>query len=137
MMSIDANLLIAAKIVHDECAKNVDKSFDTCCGCRLRKICGTANTPDEWNIPNQLPEPTERPRIEWLRMLPDNEMLNVMDYSHFSLECADCYNSDSEGECLRKSDVEYCDVGHMEWWREVVTLEQFRKDVGLSNDTDS
>lgn len=51
--------------------------------------------------------------------------------SHFSLECADCYNSDSEGECLRKSDVEYCDAGHVEWWHEVVSLGQFRKDVGL------
>ena len=87
----------------------------------------------KWKVDNPPPEPTERQRIEWLRMLPDDEILNVMDYSHFSLECADCYNSDSEGECLRKSDVEYCDAGHMDWWHEVVSLEQFRKDVKLND----
>ena len=131
-MSINPNLLIAAKLIHDECVKN-----SSCTNCQLLDICGWESAPNDWEIPEPPPKPTERPRIEWLRMLPDMEMLNVMDYSHFSLECADCYNSDSEGECLRKSDVEYCDVGHMEWWREVVTLEQFRKDVGLDNDTDS
>ena len=124
-MSIDPNLLIAAKIVHDECDKNI------CCNeCQLYAICYNY-APHNWLIPDPPPEPTKRPRIEWVRMLPDKEMVSVMDYSHFSLECADCYNSDSEGECLRKSDVEYCDAGHMEWWHEVVTLEQFRKDVGL------
>ena len=130
-MSINQNLLIAAKRIHDECMNSME-----CEECGMNGIC-KQDSPYWWDIPDQPPEPTERPRIEWLRMLPDMEMLNVMDYSHFSLECADCYNSDSEGECLRKSDVEYCDVGHTEWWREVVTLEQFRKDVGLDNDTDS
>ena len=116
-MSIDQNLLIAAKIMHDECANNI-----WCFNCPIEEICNLAETPEDWKIPEPPPEPTERPRIEWLRMLPDDEMLKVMDYSHFSLECADCYNSDSEGECLRKSDVEYCDAGHMDWWHEVVSL---------------
>ena len=103
----------------------------SCDGCHHFFNCG-ADSPNDWDVPIPPPEPTERQRIEWLRMLPDDEILNVMDYSHFSLECADCYNSDSEGECLRKSDVEYCDAGHMEWWHEVVSLGQFRKDVVLA-----
>lgn len=107
-----------------------------CFKCPHKDNCKIGNKgsefPGDWDIPTIPPEPTERQRIEWLRMLPDDEILNVMDYSHFSLECADCYNSDSEGECLRKSDVEYCDAGHMEWWHEVVSLGQFRKDVGMN-----
>ena len=119
-------MLIAAKIVHDECAKNI------CCNkCQLCDICYDT-CPKDWKIPEPPPEPAERQRIEWLRMLPDDEMLDVMDYSHFSLECADCYNVDSEGECLRKSFVECCDAGHADWWHEVVSLEKFRKDVGLN-----
>ena len=125
-METNKNLLIAMQVIKDECIKH-SKCEDCPVWEHLDDIC----EPHYWSIPAPPPEPTERQRIEWLRMLPDMEMLNVMDYSHFSLECADCYNSDSEGECLRKSDVEYCDVGHMEWWREVVTLEQFGKDVGL------
>ena len=127
-MSIDPNLLIAAKLIHDECVK-----YGNCDCCKIKFACSFSGIPSTWEIPDPPPEPTERPRIEWLRMLPDDEILNVMDYSHFSLECADCYNSDSEGECLRKSDVEYCNAGHMEWWHEVVSLEQFRKDVKLND----
>ena len=128
-MISDAEVRLAEWILQQSCRER-----KICGGCPHGKscpLCDNHKCPDDWDIPASPSEPTERPRIEWLRMLPDMEMLNVMDYSHFSLECADCYNSDSDGECLRKSDVEYCDVGHMEWWREVVTLEQFRKDVGL------
>lgn len=127
-MSIDPNLLIALSIIRDECWRK-----SSCRECPLQDNCINPDNlmPRRWTIPEPPPEPTERQRIEWLRMLPDMEMLNVMDYSHFSLECADCYNSDSEGECLRKSDVEYCNAGHMEWWHEVVSLEQFRNDVGM------
>lgn len=127
-MNSDPNLLIALSIIRDECWRQ------SCCReCPLQDNCINPDglMPRRWTVPDPPPEPTERQRIEWLRCLPDEEMLDVMDYSHFSLECADCYNSDSEGECLRKSDVEYCDAGHMDWWHEVVSLEQFRKDVGL------
>lgn len=125
-MSIERNLLMMAQKIQDECMSH----NNNCDDCPLVHNC-IIPEPYTWKIPDPPPEPTERMRIEWLKALPDKEMLNVMDYSHFSLECADCYNSDSEGECLRKSDVEYCDAGHMEWWHEVVSLKQFRKDVGL------
>ena len=107
-MSIDPNLLIAAKLIHDECVKN-----SSCTNCQLRDICVWESTPNEWEIPDPPPEPTERPRIEWLIMLPDKEMVSV------ACEMFDCYD------------------GMSEWWHEVVTMEQFRKDVGLNNDTDS
>ena len=97
-MSIDPNLLIAAKIVHDECDKNI------CCNkCQLCDICYDT-CPDDWNIPEPPPEPTERPRIEWLRMLPDKEILMAAYEAR--------WDSDS-------------------WWHNAVTLKQFRKDVGL------
>ena len=133
-MSIDTNLLIALSIIRDECWRH-----SRCRECPFQDKCiinPDGLVPRCWKIPEPPPEPAERQRIEWLRMLPDDEILNVMDYSHFSLECADCYNVDSEGEYLRKSFVECCDAGHADWWHEVVSLEQFRKDVGL-DETDT
>ena len=74
-MIIDNNLLIAAKIVHDECNKNI------CCNkCQLCDICYDT-CPDDWNIPDQPLEPTERMRIEWARMLPDKELIMAMENS--------------------------------------------------------
>ena len=99
-MNIDPNLLIAAKLIHDECVNN---SF-SCVGCQLQDICEHTSMPDKWRIPDPPPEPTERMRIEWLRMLPDKEILMAAYEAR--------WDSDS-------------------WWHNAVTLEQFRKDVGL------
>lgn len=109
-MSIDQNLLIAAKLIHDECDKNI------CCNkCQLCDICFDT-CPNRWNIPDPPPEPTERQRIEWLRMLPDEEMLKAMDTFSLIYDC-------KEFNCFF--------TGHKTWCHKVVTLEQFRKDVGL------
>ena len=94
-MRIDLNLLIAAQIIHDECDKNI------CCNnCQLCDICYD-KCPNDWDIPNP---PPERQRIEWLRMLPDKNLINSLDNAGFH---------------------------RMPWWHEIVTLEQFRKDVGI------
>ncbi len=123
-MSIDPNMLIAAKIVHDECAKNI------CCNkCQLCDICYDT-CPKDWKIPEPPPEPAERQRIEWLRMLPDDEML--LSIEPF-FKCADCQ---WHGIDCSSSDKFNCNTGHMDWWHEVATLEQFRKDVGLNNEND-
>ena len=106
-MSIDPNLLIAAQLMHDECVKN-----SSCTNCQLRDICGWESAPNDWEIPDPPPEPTERPRIEWLRMLPDDEMLDAVIFVY-------------DGR------IDY-NAGHMDWWHEVVILERFRKDVGLA-----
>ena len=98
-MSIDPNLLIAAKIMHDECANNI-----WCFNCPIEEICNLAETPEDWKIPDPPPEPTERQRIEWLRMLPDDEMLDA---------------------------VNHIGPHSLFPWHEVVSLEKFRKDVGL------
>ena len=95
-MNIDPNLLIAAKLIHDEC----DISCDDC---QLNNICG-GKDPCDWRIPDPPPEPTERQRIEWLRCLPDDEMLDA---------------------------VNHIGPHSLFPWHEVVSLEQFRKDVGL------
>ena len=122
-MNIDPNLLIAAKLIHDECVKN-----SSCTNCQLRDICVWESTPNDWEIPDPPPEPTERPRIEWLRMLPDRERLSVC-----AQRCEVCKYGSRHGAC----EMFDCYDGMSEWWHEVVSLEQFRKDVGLNNDTDS
>ena len=115
-MSIDPNLLIAAKLIHDECDKNI------CCNkCQLCDIC-YETCPDDWNIPDPPPEPTERPRIEWLLMLPDKEMVSVC-----AQRCEVCKYEDRPGAC----EMFDCYDGMSEWWHDAVTLEQFRNDVGL------
>lgn len=106
-MEIDPNMLIAAKIVHDECVKN-----SSCTNCQLRDICGWGGDPNDWEIPDPPPEPTERQRIEWLRMLPDDEMLDAVIFVY-------------DGR------IDYY-AGPMDWWHKVVSLEQFRKDAGLA-----
>lgn len=122
-MSIDSNLMIAAKLIHDECYKYKEKECDEC---PMDAICN-CNIPDDWKIPDQPPEPTERQRIEWLRMLPDKEMMMAIVEKNEILSCKDC------DICPNCSGNE-CNVGHMHWWYETVSLEQFRKDVGLDND---
>ena len=122
-MSIDPNLLIAAKLIHDECVKN-----SSCTNCQLRDICVWESAPNDWEIPDPPPEPTERPRIEWARMLPDKELIIAMENS---MGCSKCDDED-DPNCYQ-----VCADGVLPWWHEVVTLEQFRKDVGLNNDTDS
>ena len=116
-MSIDLNLLIAAKLIHDECVKN-----SSCTNCQLRDICVWESTPNDWEIPDPPPEPTERPRIEWLRMLPDKEMVSVC-----AQRCDVCKYESRHGVC----EMFDCYDGMSEWWHNAVTLEQFRKDVGL------
>ena len=122
-MSIDPNLLIAAQLIHDECVKN-----SSCTNCQLRDICGWESAPNDWEIPDPPPEPTERQRIEWARMLPDKEMVSVC-----AQRCDVCKYESRHGVC----EMFDCYDGMSEWWHNAVTLEQFRKDVGLSNDTDS
>ena len=116
-MSIDPNLLIAAKLIHDECVKN-----SSCTNCQLRDICVWESAPNDWEIPDPPPEPTERPRIEWARMLPDKELIMAMENS---MDCSKCDDED-DPNCYQG-----CADGVLPWWHEVVTLERFRKDVGL------
>ena len=98
-MSIDPNLLIAMQVIKDECKKH-GKCEDCPVWEHLDDIC----EPHYWSIPAPPPEPTERPRIEWLLMLPDKEILMAAYEAR--------WNSDR-------------------WWHNAVTLKQFRKDVGL------
>ena len=105
-MEIDPNLLIAAKMIHDECVK-----YGNCDCCKIKFACSFSGIPSTWEIPEPPPEPTERQRIEWLRMLPDDEMLDAVIFVY-------------DGR------IDYY-AGPMDWWHKVVSLEQFRKDVGL------
>ena len=120
-MSIDPNLLIAQQIIKKHCIENYDD--DVCVKCELKeKHTDTCPIPMDWYIPDPPPEPTERPRIEWLRMLPDKEMVSVC-----AQRCDVCKYEDRPGAC----EMFDCYDGMSEWWHNAVTLEQFRKDVGL------
>ena len=98
-MNIDPNLLIAMQVIKDECKKH-GKCEDCPVWEHLDDIC----EPHYWSIPAPPPEPTERQRIEWLRCLPDDEMLDA---------------------------VNHIGPHSLFPWHEVVSLGQFRKDVGL------
>lgn len=68
-------------------------------------------------------EPTERQRIEWMKTFKD-EILD--DYERQALHCCKCklFN-------ICKDEKKTSNTGHIAWWHEVATLEQFRKEVGL------
>ena len=116
-MSIDPNLLIAMQVIKDECKKH-GKCEDCPVWEHLDDIC----EPHYWSIPAPPPEPTARPRIEWARMLPDKELIMAMENS---MDCSKCDDED-DPNCYQG-----CADGVLPWWHEVVTLERFRKDVGL------
>ena len=105
-MISDAEVRMAAWIIHQAC-----QDRRTCDGCPYFFNC-VAEAPNDWEIPDPPPEPTERQRIEWLRMLPDGKMLDAVIFVY-------------DGR------IDY-NAGPMDWWHEVVTLEQFRKDVGMN-----
>ena len=107
-MSIDTNLLIALSIIRDECWRQ-----SRCRECPLQDNCINPDNlmPRRWTIPDPPPEPAERQRIEWLRCLPDGEMLDAVIFVY-------------DGR------IDY-NAGPIDWWHEAVNLEQFRKDVGL------
>ena len=118
-MSIDPNLSKALSIIRDECWRQ------SCCReCPLQDNCVNPDNlmPRRWTIPEPPPEPTERQRIEWLRMLPDKELIMAMENS---MDCSKCDDED-DPNCYQG-----CADGVLPWWHEVVTLEQFRKDVGM------
>ena len=122
-MEINKNLLIAMQVIKDECIKH-SKCEDCPVWEHLDDIC----EPHYWSIPAPPPEPTERPRIEWLIMLPDKEMVSVC-----AQRCEVCKYESRHGTC----EMFDCYDGMSEWWHEVVSLEQFRKDVGLNNETNT
>ena len=121
-MISNAEVMLAEWIIKQACHERIG-----CYGCCHDDNCGI-NHPYDWNIATPPPEPTERQRIEWLRMLPDGEIAKAMDNMQNGY-CSSCEY------CLECScDVNSpCNKGHMDWWHEVVSLEQFRKDVMLND----
>jgi hypothetical protein len=130
-MISDAEVKIAEWILKQACRER--EVCDECSHGNNCILCNNYTCPDTWDIPDPPPEPTERPRIEWLRMLPDVEMLNTAVRMNKTFDCKDCNIHSDCSPCTGNE----CNVGHMDWWHEVVTMEQFRKDVGMNNDTDS
>ena len=97
-MISDVEVRLAEWIIQQACEERRH-----CDGCPHFFNCGMDSLND-WEIPDPPPEPTERQRIEWLRMLPDDEMLLALDNIGFR---------------------------STSWWHEVVSLEKFRNYVGL------
>ena len=120
-MISDAEVRLAEWILQQSCRER-----KICGGCPHGKscpLCDNHKCPDDWDIPTIPPDPTERQRIEWLRMLPDDEMLFVMNTKD-RCDCCKYY-----WDCYSSSD---CNSENNDWWHEVVTLGQFKKDVGLA-----
>ena len=86
--------------------------------------------PNDWDVPAPPSEPTERPRIEWLRMLPDDDAIKAINKGYQT--CNHC-NHLPNGTCFTPSEHEHCMSGYIGWWNGVVSLEQFRKEVGLND----
>ena len=120
-MEKNKNLLIAMQVIKDECIKH-----SKCEDCPVWEHIDDICEPHYWRISTPPPEPMVRQRIEWARMLPDKELIMAMGNS---MGCSTCDDED-DPNCYQG-----CADGVLPWWHEVVTLEQFRKDVGLSNDT--
>ena len=118
-----SELTLALKIIKEYCG---EQSSDNCNECPLYPVCYEELEPMCLDIPEPPPEQTERPRIEWLRMLPDGEMAKAMD----NMQNGYCSSCEYCLECSCDVDSP-CNKGHMDWWHEVVSLEQFRKDVKL------
>ena len=121
-----SELTLALKIIKEYCG---EQSSDNCDECPLYPVCYEDAPPMDIDIPEPTPEPLKRSRIEWLRMLPDDEMLIAMDNN---IKNGDCNNCEHYFGCSGDSVGKPCNNGHMDWWHEVVTLEQFRKDVGMN-----
>ena len=103
-MISDAEVRVAEWILKKACQERTH-----CCDCPHYDNCGMSSDdeegyPNDWDVPAPPPEPTERQRIEWLRCLPDDEMLDA---------------------------VNHIGPHSLFPWHEVVSLGQFRKDVGL------
>ena len=96
-----SELTLALKIIKEYCG---EQSSDSCNECPLNPVCYKELKPMCLDIPEPPPEPTDRQRIEWLRCLPDDEMLDA---------------------------VNHIGPHSLFPWHEVVSLGQFRKDVGL------
>lgn len=97
-------------------------SCEICAHYELCHIQGHDEAPSDWDNPTPPPEPTERPRIEWLRMLPNDDLIDAQTIS----QCNEC--TYTHKECISGRN---CKTGIRDWWHEVVSLEQFREDVGL------
>ena len=122
-MISDTEARLAEWILKQYCKQTV-----SCALCACRYECpisdfGSHMSPRQWNIPSPPPEPSKRQRIEWLRMMPDNELLKAIAYmtEDSCSHCVDRYNENCCG----------CAEGLVPWWQEKITLAQFRKDAEL------
>ena len=118
-METNKNLLIAMQVIKDECIKH-GKCEDCPVWEHLDDIC----EPHYWRIPTPPPEPMARQRIEWFRILPDDELIKVV-FGNKGLSCSYC-EGDSDEYCGLP-----CHERLLPWWHKEVTLEQFRHDVNL------
>ena len=121
-MISDADVRLSEWILQKAC-----KERKHCYGCPHYDNCGMSK-PDDWDVDVPPPEPTERPRIEWLCMLPYDDAIMAINKGYQT--CGRCSHLPN-GTCFTPTEHEHCMIGYVGWWNEVVTLELFRKDVGL------
>lgn len=120
----DGEIRLAEWILKKWCCTQNPAGCRTCPHASICTAWGSEDIPEEWDIPEPLPEPLERPRIEWLRMLPDSELIKVV-FGNKGISCSYCEDDDDENCYLP------CYKGVLLWWHKEVTLEKFRKELYL------
>lgn len=125
-MISDAEVRVAEWILKKAC-----REAKHCFECHHYDNCGSVYRLDNWDVPAPPPEPTECQRIEWLRMLPDRDLIDATYKARNDFTCCLCKVKDANCKVFKKYDGVYCDFGLFDWWKQITTLEQFRKDVGL------
>ena len=116
-----SELTLALKIIKEYCG---EQSSDNCDECPLYPVCYEELEPMYLDIPEPTPEPAERPRIDWLRMLPDIDVARAIISTIDDGLCAIC--SMDMHTCNGR-----CKDGVCSWYCKAISLEQFRKEVEL------
>ena len=119
----DAEIRLAEWILKKCCTQNLE-GCRTCPHSSRCTAWGHEAIPEEWDIPEPPPEPAERPRIDWLRMLPDIDAARAIISTINDGLCAIC--SIDMHTCNGR-----CKDGVCSWYCKAISLEQFRKDVGM------
>lgn len=108
MIDEKKELPIAMSIIQQYCMEHFNDG--RCTGCKMAaEYVKDCQIPMDWEIPTPPPEPKERRRIDWIRIMSDDDMLDAMFIAMY------------DGAYRTPDD----------WWFQKVPLEQLQREVGL------
>lgn len=138
-MNIDQNLLITAKIMHDEyesCKQTRIGWLRTLPGDELLDVAQEMHyRSDGWwkiavslkqfRVDVGLDEPAEKPRKKWFEMLSGTQKAFLL-INGIGGKCGEC--GERESKCIKG----FCSRSYLNgWWNEMVTIEQFNEDIKI------